>query len=313
MRWFGAVPLALVGALWAWWLFLPWPVHLRWLEPGRTAFMEQRLDAAPDDGERLELSHQYVPLDSVSRHLQRAVVVAEDGNFHEHAGIDWAALRQEFRWQGDDEFSWLDGDDRAALVAAVRYYRANRDEIRGRSTITQQLAKNLYFSGARSPLRKLEEAIVAMRLERFLSKDRILELYLNVAEWGPGIFGAEAAARHYFDRAAADLTRSQAAALAATLPHPLTSNPERNSGRMAWRRDIILARMGGTGPVQTVPLGPDVPAADELDAAVELAPVGTPLDSVPPVDTLPPPPDTVAPPDTTGPPDTTAVRPRAAH
>src|SRR5690606_4877443 len=121
----------------------------------------------------------------------------------------------------------------------------NSEKIRGRSTITQQLAKNLYFSDNRSLIRKLEELIVAKRLEWFLSKDRILELYLNVAEFGPGIFGVEAAAQHYFGVPAAKLSRYQAASLAATLPHPLTSNPARNPGRMAWRRDMILRRMGG--------------------------------------------------------------------
>jgi monofunctional biosynthetic peptidoglycan transglycosylase len=162
--------------------------------------------------------------------------------------------------------------------------------VRGRSTITQQLAKNLYFGESRSLSRKIAEFVVAGRLERFLSKDRILELYLNVVEWGPGIFGADAAARHYFGKPASDLTSDQAAALAATLPHPLSSNPKLRPGRMAWRKQMILARMGATGPVKTVPLEP--PGKDSV------APVKadtTKTDSIK-TDTLPrpvPPPDTV--------------------
>ena len=119
---------------------------------------------------------------------ERAVVVAEDGRFRDHNGIDWNALREEFRYSGDDDFSWLDPDDLGALRTSLSYYLDNRDKVRGRSTITQQLAKNLYFSTDRSPVRKFEEYIVARRLEWFLSKDRILELYLNSAEFGPENF-----------------------------------------------------------------------------------------------------------------------------
>ncbi len=128
--------------------------------------------------------------------------------------------------------------------------------MRGRSTITQQLAKNLYFSADRSLLRKVEELAVAFRLEWFLSKDRILELYLNVAEWGPGIFGAEAASQAYFGHSATQLSADEAALLAATLPQPLSSNPNHRPGRLAWRKDLILRRMGAAGPVETVPLEP---------------------------------------------------------
>ena len=186
--------------------------------------------------------------------LRRAVIVAEDARFYEHRGVDWSALREEFRYEGDAEFTWTDSNDLRALMRSIRYYRTHSDKVRGRSTITQQLAKNLYFRPDRSLLRKAEEFLVARRLERFLGKDRILELYLNTAEWGSGIFGAEAAARHYFGRSAADLTRSQAATLAATLPHPLTSNPKHRPKRMEWRRDLILSRMGGSVPAPEIPL-----------------------------------------------------------
>ncbi|MGD2044987.1 MAG: biosynthetic peptidoglycan transglycosylase, partial [Gemmatimonadota bacterium] len=133
--------------------------------------------------------------------------------------------------------------DLDALRKAIGYAWTNKDEIRGRSTLTQQLAKNLYFGTERTFTRKALELVVAGRLERRLGKERILEIYLNTAEWGPGIFGAEAAARHYFGRSASALTLEQAATLAATLPHPLTSNPEHRPSRMLWRRDMLLDRL----------------------------------------------------------------------
>ncbi len=239
-----ALPLAAIGAVWFWFLILPWPLTLAWRHPRTTAFMQARLHEARTEDRAFELRYTWVPLDRIARNLQRAVITGEDGRFYEHDGIDWLALREEFRYRGDDDFSWLDPDDLRALWNTFHHYRRNRDDIRGRSTITQQLAKNLYFRGDRSVLRKIEEMIVARRLEWFLSKDRILELYLNVAEWGPGVFGAEAAARHYFDRPAARLSLDQAAALAATLPHPLTSNPATRPGRMNWRKALILRLMG---------------------------------------------------------------------
>jgi len=304
-----AIPLLLLAEPVLWYLTLPWPVRLRGHDPERTALMEYRLEEARRAGETLELRHHWVPLDRISRHLQRAVLVAEDARFREHGGVDWAALAEELHWAGDDDFSWLDLADLRALLGAVRYYRAHRDEVRGRSTITQQVAKNLYFGPERSLRRKAAELIVARRLERFLTKDRILEIYLNIAEWGPGIFGAEAAARHYFGRPAAELTREQAAALAATLPHPLTSNPARRPGRMAWRQRMILARMGATGPVQTVPLVPesiDIPEP-ELELAAPEFHLPAPLEAA---DTSRADP-AAAPPDTAGiadpPPDTAGV------
>lgn len=258
-----ALPLALLGAIWFWLVTAPWPVLLRFRTPDATAFMELREAEAESAGEELEIDYQPVPLDAIAPAMQRAAIVAEDGRFYDHGGVDWHALADELEWTGDDDFSWTSFDDLRALLGALRYYRNNSEKIRGRSTITQQLAKNLYFSSDRSLLRKAEELVVARRLERFLSKERILELYLNTAEFGPGIFGVEAAARHYFDRPAADLTRTQAATLAATLPHPLTSNPDLRPGRMAWRRDMILGRLGGTGPVETVPEAPPGVEVDE--------------------------------------------------
>jgi monofunctional glycosyltransferase len=267
-----ALPLALIGAAWFWWIILPWPVLLRFRDPDSSALIGQRVAEARSRGEDLEIRRDWVPLERISRRLQRAVIVAEDGRFRDHNGVDWNALREEFRYDGDDDFSWVDVDDLGALRESLSYYIDNRDKVRGRSTITQQLAKNLYFSTARSPIRKFEEYIVARRIEMFLTKDRILEVYLNIVELGPGIFGAEAASQHYFGRSAADLTADQAASLAATLPHPLTSNPDHRPARMRARKGQILARMGGAGPVQTVPLDP---ALDEREEPV--APIGEPL------------------------------------
>lgn len=306
-----ALPIACIGALWFEFIALPWPVLVRSREPRTTAFMEYRRREAAARGDSLTIRHEWVPLDRISRNLRRAVIVAEDARFREHRGIDWAALREELRYAGDAEFSWTDPADLRALLDAIRYYRAHRSEVRGRSTITQQLAKNLYFSPERSLLRKVEELIVARRLERFLSKDRILELYLNVAEWGPGIFGAEAAARHYFGRSAASLTLEQAAALAATLPHPLTSNPKHRPRRMAWRQRLILERLNPanreTTPVPVLPEPRDAPVQDTPGPPPDSA--ATPRDTItPPPDSTVAPPDTVIPPDTVAPPDTVIPR-----
>ncbi|HSM35367.1 MAG TPA: transglycosylase domain-containing protein [Longimicrobiales bacterium] len=240
-------------------VLVPTPIALRWWQPELSAHMRARLAEARDAGEDLEIRHSWVGLDGIARNLQRAVVAAEDGNFWQHDGVDWAAIGEELRYQGDDEFSWSDPGDRRALADAVGYLRRNSAAVKGRSTITQQLAKNLYFSTDRSFLRKIGELIATRRIERFVSKDRILELYLNYAEFGPGLFGAEAAAREYFGASAADLTIYQAATLAATLPHPRTSNPAHRPGRMAWRRDRLLGLLQAGAGARDAPPGPALP------------------------------------------------------
>src|SRR5205823_10766803 len=137
------------------------------------------------------------------------------------------------------------GVQTCALPISVAAAWHNRERLRGASTITQQLAKNLYLSASRNPLRKLKEAVTALRLELTLPKDRILELYLATAEWGPGVWGADAASRAYFGVPPSQLDETQAAALAATLPHPRTSTPTLHPERMVARRDLILARYYG--------------------------------------------------------------------
>lgn len=271
----------------AWFVVIPYPLLLGSRNPDRTALMKQRVREARAAGDTLLIRQEWVPLEDISRNLRRAVLVAEDDAFYQHGGVDWRALAEEVRWEGGETFSWWDAGDRAALRAALAYAWEHRSELRGRSTITQQVAKNLYFGTDRSFLRKGMEFIVARRLERRLEKDRILEIYLNIAEWGPGIFGAEAASRAYFGRGAGDLTLAQAAALAATLPHPLTSNPERNPGRMRWRQALILDRLNA--PAGGAP--PPIPPPDLDPTPIEPVPPRPDTAAPPPVpDTVPPPP-----------------------
>lgn len=239
----GALAVALALGVSAWYAVIPYPWTLSKKNPERTALMEQRIEEARADSTAYEIRQVWMPIEQISPKLVRAVIVAEDYRFREHHGVDWVSLGEEVHWSGDDDFSWLSPSDLGALRQAVGYAWANKDDMKGRSTITQQLAKNLYFGTERTLTRKALELVVARRLERRLGKERILEIYLNTAEWGPGIFGAEAAARHYFGRSASSLTLEQAATLAATLPQPLTSNPDLRPSRMLWRREMLLDRL----------------------------------------------------------------------
>ena len=289
-----------VAVLVLWFVVIPWPRGLDTRNPETTTLMKQRMEEARARGDSLEIRQTWVGLDEISRNLVRAVVVAEDYRFRQHEGIDWVSLAEEVEWTGDDDFSWWSPSDLAALAEAMVYLWTHRSELRGRSTLTQQLAKNLYFGTDRSLLRKAMEAVVARRLERSLSKDRILELYLNIAEWGPGIFGAEAAARAYFGRSASGLTLEQAAALAATLPHPLTSNPARSPGRMTWRKELILDRIDPDRQMPTEPMPLSDPGLE-----IDLPDLDDPELEVPTVDSAAM--DTTAPPDSATGPDTAGV------
>jgi monofunctional glycosyltransferase len=253
--------------------------------------MEARLREARAEGEPLEIASIWVPLEELPSHLSRAVILAEDGRFREHGGIDWEALAEEVRYRGPIPPNLFDPSDREALQGALTYFRNHRDRVRGRSTLTQQLARNLYLYEDRSLIRKGQEALLARRLEFFLSKDRILEIYLNVVELGPGIFGVEAASQHYFGKSARALTRVEAASLAATLPHPLTSNPGHRPQRMLTRRDRILRLMGGGGgaapPPASAPtveeVAPPAPSPDETsNREGEEAVQGEPVEPGPP-------------------------------
>jgi monofunctional biosynthetic peptidoglycan transglycosylase len=165
--------------------------------PQSTAFMGRRLDELREKDPRARLRHRWVPYARVSSELKRAVIAAEDARFLDHEGFDWEAIQKA-----------LEKNERRGKVVA------------GGSTISQQLAKNLFLSGERSWLRKAREALLTAMLEHAMDKRRILELYLNFAEWGDGVFGAEAAARHHFNVSAAQLSTAQAAWLAAILPSP---------------------------------------------------------------------------------------------
>ncbi|MGH7547531.1 MAG: biosynthetic peptidoglycan transglycosylase [Gemmatimonadales bacterium] len=252
------------------WLLGIWPPPLWWRDhwPRVTAMMrareaERRIGGqAAGSALSADPTIRPTPLKDISPLLQRMVIIGEDSRFHSHHGIDPAEIADALG-MGRGQGFW-------STIATV--WR-RRDRLRGASTITQQLAKNLYLSSSRNPLRKLKEAVTALRLELALPKDRILELYLNVVEWGPGVWGVEAASRAYFGVSAARLDEAQAAALAATLPHPRTSNPTFRPDRMMARRNLILARYRG--------LDVYIPREEETESLPVVPPV-----TVPPIESL---------------------------
>jgi monofunctional biosynthetic peptidoglycan transglycosylase len=189
-------------------------------DPETTAFMAHRLAELRSRRSDAKLRRQWVPYEKVSRHLKRALIASEDAKFLEHQGFDWDGIR----------------------IAMEKNLRERR-VVAGGSTITQQLAKNLFLSGERSALRKLQEAVITVMLEAVMSKRRILEIYMNVVEWGEGVFGAEEAARHYFGTAARTLSQRQAARLASMLPNPRYYDRRRDSPHLRRKTQIILGRM----------------------------------------------------------------------
>lgn len=210
--------------------WLPDPAPLRSRPPKTTAYMELRRAQAASSGKKLHLSWTWVPYSQIAQPLKDAVVMAEDGTFWRHDGIDYEAV-----WE------------------AVQVNAAKGRFAYGGSTITQQLARNLYLSPSKNPLRKAKEALIAWRLEKTLGKKRILELYLNVAEWGPGIFGCEAAARRYYGKSAAELSYEEAAALAAVLPSPRKWSPVARTRRVERRLQRLLARLRAAGKLPPSP------------------------------------------------------------
>ncbi len=212
---FIGLPLALLVTSWL--ITLPDVTALARTNPTSTALMETRQTQAK--GQRRPIRHQWmwVPLSRISPHLRHAVVAAEDASFFNHEGFDWEGIKD----------------------AAMHNLEAGEFK-RGGSTITQQLAKNLYLSTERSLLRKAREALITHHLEQHLSKKRILELYLNVAEWGHGVYGAEAAARHHFGKPSYELTPDEAAWLAAMLPSPRRYDPLRKTTFLTNRHERIL-------------------------------------------------------------------------
>ncbi|MGH9316194.1 MAG: monofunctional biosynthetic peptidoglycan transglycosylase [Thermoanaerobaculia bacterium] len=215
-----AAALALAGFGIVFYATLPDVEPLKASFPGTTAFMEQRKASLARRGESTRLEWTPAPLSRISPALRRAVVAAEDPRFYQHDGVDWEAVR------GALEKDW------------------ERRRLRlGASTITQQLAKNLYLSPARTPWRKLREWAITRRLEKALTKKRILELYLNVVEFGPRTYGAEAAAQRYFGKSAAGLSPLEAATLAAIIPSPRLYDPVRYPARVSRRARRILRWM----------------------------------------------------------------------
>ncbi len=194
-------------------------VIVRWIDPPTTAVHTQRRFQAWIHGTSYQKRYKFIPLRQISPDLQHAVIAAEDGRFYQHHGFDWRQIR----------------------VATEENLEGDR--IRGASTLTQQLVKNLFFGTGRSIFRKVAESTLVPVAELVLGKQRILELYLNVVEWGPGIYGAESACRYYDRTSARNITRQQAAQFAAVLPAPLKRRPERMNHYSA----IILDRMRQVG------------------------------------------------------------------
>lgn len=237
-------------------LTLPDVRPLRTDNPKTTAFIELRARQAIARGEQPRRLQRWVSYSRISSNLKRAVLVAEDSAFWQHEGVDFQQIRE-----------------------SMEYNLERMEFARGASTITQQLAKNLYLSPSKNPVRKIRELLIARRLEKELSKQRILELYLNVIEWGDGIYGAEAAARAYFHESAAQLGPQESALLAAAIINPRVLDPGHPSARLRRRQDMILRRMGAVTPppVVTEPAAGAPAPDDEPEEPAALPTEGAPL------------------------------------
>ena len=221
LKWLGRGLLALVVLvlLYQLWLFL----HIWWWvdhNPSSSAFMEQQLSRLQENNPDAELRHKWVDYNRISPNLKRALIASEDAKFLDHEGFDWEGIQT----------AWEKNLKKGRIVA-------------GGSTISQQLAKNLFLSSKKTPWRKLEEALITVMLEGMMDKRRIFEIYLNVIEWGDGVFGAEAAARHYYKTSAASLSAAQAARLAAMVPNPRHFDKNRKDRKLLRKAAIIQRRM----------------------------------------------------------------------
>jgi monofunctional biosynthetic peptidoglycan transglycosylase len=220
-RWMARVVLLFIAAVivYQFWIFgsVVWWI---WFNPSSSAFMEDRLEVLQQKNPTAVLRHKWVPYNRISIHLKRALIAAEDAKFLDHDGFDWEAIQKAY-----------EKNLRKGKVVA------------GGSTISQQLAKNLFLSGRRTPWRKGEETLITLMIENVMSKRRIFEIYLNIIEWGNGVFGAEAAARYYYGSSAASLGPVQAARLAAMVPKPRFYDKVRETPLLERRTAIILDRM----------------------------------------------------------------------
>lgn len=227
--------------------------------PTTTAFMRLREAEARAEGRKFAIRQQWIAYRQVSPYLRRAVIVTEDAAFFDHDGLDMNEIKASL------ERNWEEGQF-----------------LRGGSTLTQQLAKNLYLSPSRNPMRKVKELLIARRLEAALTKQRIFEIYLNVIEWGDGIFGCEAASRAYFRKSCSALDMEEAALLAGAIINPRVHSPAKPTRRLLRRQQIILKRMGFKEPPPPAPPAP----ANQTPAENPLIPVPMPFPDPPP----PPPP-----------------------
>ncbi len=220
-RWLKRALLLVLGLflLWQLWL-LGWVLFWGWVNPGTTRFMEIRLGELRQKVPNAQLQQQWVPYERISPHLKRAIIAAEDAKFVDHEGFDWDGIQK-----------------------AIEKNQKKGRFVAGGSTISQQLAKNLFLTPTKSYFRKVEEAIITLMLETLWSKRRIFEVYLNVIEWGNGVFGAEAAARHYYGISAAQLGPEQAARLAGMVPNPRYYDRNRNAPGLGRKAAIIQGRM----------------------------------------------------------------------
>ncbi|MES2130672.1 MAG: monofunctional biosynthetic peptidoglycan transglycosylase [Pseudomonadota bacterium] len=218
LKWLVLGPLLLVLLLQLYFFvqILWWRGH----DPGMTSFMSAQQAALRAKNPNAKIVQQWVPYASISNNLKRAIIASEDANFAEHEGVDWEAMQK-----------------------AYEKNNKKRKTVAGGSTITQQLAKNLFLSGSRSYLRKGQEMVIAFMLEAAMDKERIFEIYLNVVEFGQGIFGAEAAARHYYGIHAAQLGEAQGARLAVMLPNPRFYDKHRDTNYLERRTALIQRRM----------------------------------------------------------------------
>jgi monofunctional glycosyltransferase len=215
---FGLVVLA-VFALQVWYF-----AHIWWWvdhNPSSTSFMRAQLEILKKTNPEAQLKHRWIAYDKISDNLKRAVIASEDANFTEHDGVDWDAIEKAY--------------EKNLKKGKV---------VRGGSTITMQLAKNLFLSGDRSYIRKAQEIVITYMIENMMEKDRIFEIYLNIAEWGVGVFGAEAGATHYFNVSASKLAPMQAARMAAMLPRPRFYDKNRGSNALNRKANMIIRGMG---------------------------------------------------------------------
>lgn len=243
--WTKVLFLILIGSVAVWLLYelitFPGISSLRTENPTTSSLIEYRISEAKAEGREPKKYMIWTNMDQISPHLQRAVLAGEDSRFFQHNGFDWEAIEKawdEAVKEGEKEAKTEGDYDPNDWIPPMPSFK------RGASTITQQLAKNLYLSEERNFLRKGREAVYTYFLERQLSKKRILELYLNVIEWGDGVYGAEAAARTYFKKSASNLTRDEAAFLAAMIPSPLNVfNPAKNRKRVVRRQRVLMKYM----------------------------------------------------------------------